>query len=97
MATLKIEATPSAGLDRYAIGVDGMTVPMRSDNKGVVAVLGKCGDRSKHVLTYSFIGPAGQTLSIKVLCDGTQVAQVVNAKVFPAREPYGSGHEDFLL
>jgi hypothetical protein len=97
MATLRIEAKPSDGLRRYKLTVDGMSVPMRSDNVGAIAVHGECGDRSPHMLTYTLVGPAGEKLSYDVFCGDRRVAGLQDIEIYPEGEPYAAGHQDFTL
>lgn len=97
MATLRVEATPSENLARYKLTIDGMSVPMRDDNVGAIAVRGACGDGSSHILTYTLVGQAGETLSVLVLCEGSAVAALDGIRIYPEGEPYAAGHKEFEL
>ncbi|TFI56358.1 hypothetical protein E2493_20545 [Sphingomonas parva] len=96
MATLRIEAQPSAGLKSYTLVVDGHPVPMRSDHKGDVAVHGQCNDGSRHLLNYTMFGATGDTLAVTILCAGHAVCQTAD-QIVAGSEPYGAGWEDFTL
>lgn len=97
MAILQVDATPSDGLQHYKLAIDGLVVAMKSDNEGAVAVHGDCGDKSRHVFTYTLVGPAGETLSASVKCGDATVLTVSNIQIYPEGEPYAAGSEGFVL
>ena len=70
MATLRIEATPSANLRQYRLQLDDnpTNLPMH-DNACSVDVEGTCGDGSLHYLHYVLVGPVGAKIDLKIWCD----------------------------
>ncbi|HEX8573878.1 MAG TPA: hypothetical protein VF759_14130 [Allosphingosinicella sp.] len=94
---MEIEATPSDDLRRYKLAIDRKRVRMGANNKGRFEVRGDCNDGSEHRLSYGLVGPAGATLSIKVLCGGETEVEIANIEIFPEGEPYAAGWQDFRL
>ena len=97
MATLQIKATPSGGLRRYRIGIDGKDVRMHADNTDEFEVEGGCGDGSTHRLTYSLFGPAGAKLDITLKCEGADIGSTGTIEIYPEGEPFAAGWQDFQI
>lgn len=96
MATLTLTATPSNGLLRYELTIDGTDVSMPGDT-GQIEVAGACGDRSKHRLTYALFGPVGAKLRVSIACDGNEIARTREIEIYNEGEPGAAGWLDFVL
>lgn len=96
MARLQVDVRPGAGVSGYSLFIDGVPVTMGASHRGEASCDGRCGDRSRHALMYSFTGPAGATLSIVLKCRDRAVCRVVAARI-GARGLRGAGRELFEI
>jgi len=97
MAILTIKASPSGGLRRYTLSIDGRVVSMHADNSGTASVAGDCQDRSSHRLGYAMVGPAGAKLDFSISCDDGSQIDVPGVEIYPEGEPLGGGFIEFQL
>lgn len=97
MATLSIKVSPSGGLRRYTLSVDGRLVRMHADNTGTARPNGSCGDGTAHKLGYALVGPAGAKLDFTISCDDGSSIGVPSVEIYPEGEPLGGGIIEFTL
>jgi hypothetical protein len=97
MVVLSVKAKPGAGLQSYAIEVDGTAVTFGGNHEGTVPVDGACGDNSGHRADYYFYGPAGKTLGFTIKCGSKTVAKIVGAAVPASTAPNAADYVEFEL
>jgi hypothetical protein len=97
MEIVFIKAQHSAGLERYALVLDGLYVDLGADNQEYAVIQGHPNDGLQHFISYTLFGSTGDTLSFEITHQGREIAKIEEAKIFPGGGKYASGELDFSL
>jgi hypothetical protein len=97
MAMLQVEVSPSPGVVRYSLYVDGVPATMVGKHRGEVGCVGRCGDGSGHALLYSFGGLAGSTLDITLRCASRIVCHLSAEPIAEGGPRWRGGRELFTI